>query len=432
LKIVDDLLHCDESHGRLTRQWARWLCFHRKYHALIYLSVVAWLGELAYGIMNQSAIQPYVKYIHLESSLGLIFATFLVVETAFKSPMGHLGDRLGRKPLIVGGAIISCITALLTSITSKLLPLLMLRACDGLACAAIWPTLMAAVGGSVEPEERTTAMSVVTFTYIAGVSFGPFLGGLANDLTGSKKASLYLVSAMFVVTAVVAFFLTPRRTKEDIKLEKSGEEHHISVSDILLGLKTIPDMMILAFMTFFAIGLLIPIVKFFGMDELGLSETGYGSLILPIAAAVGLASLGAGRLGDLWGKAKSVKAGLALAVIAMWGISFSKVVWQFGLAGMILGAGFVLAMPAWLALVSDIAAPRVRGAVIGALGTAQGIGAVIGAILGPKLYAGEAYTFHRVTLDPHYVPFFLSASSLTVALIVVAFSVRDHDSRRIG
>lgn len=431
MKTGDESLHRSERVERPGPR-ERWRNFYSNYHVLLYLSIVCGIGELAYGIMNQSAIQPYAKSIHLESDLGAIFVTFLIMETAFKSPMGHIGDILGRKPLIVGGAIISCVTALLTSVTTKLLPLLLLRACDGIACAAIWPTLMAAVGGSVEPEERTTAMSVVTFAYIAGVSFGPFLGGLANDYTGSKKTSFYLVSAMFVLTAVVAFFLIPRRTKEDLRAEKSDEGQHVKASDIILGLKTIPDMMTLAFLVFFAIGLLIPIVKLFGMDELGLTETGYGKLILPIAAAVGLASIGAGRLGDRWGKAKCVKAGLLLAMTAMWVISFSRFVLQFGLAGMLLGAGFVLAMPAWLALVSDIAAPRVRGAVIGALGTAQGIGAAIGAFIGPKLYAGDRIDILNTHVDPHYFPFILSASALTVALVLVVLSVRDHDSRHIG
>lgn len=412
------------------RVWEKYGQIYRTYHSLIYLSLVAAVAELAYGVMNQSAIPPYVEQIRLTAHIGLIYATFLVVETIFKSPMGHLGDRWGRRPLIVGGALVSCCTAIATAMTRSLSGLLVLRAIDGVASAAIWPTMIAAISSSVVPERRTTAMSALTVVYIGGVSLGPLLGGVANDSTHSKLTSFYVVSALFVVTALIAYFLTPRQSKEEAELH--AEERPPKFSDILVGVKAVPDMMVLAFLAFFAIGLMIPIVKLFAMDELGLTETGYGKLILPIAIAVGLASLVAGRLGDRWGKVRSVRLGIFLTALAMWAVSFSHQAWELGAAGVLLGIGFVIAMPAWLALVSDMAAPRMRGAVIGALGTAQGIGAVIGAALGSRLYESVKIAFCGLSFNPHYSPFVVSAMALTACLALVLVSMREGDTRRIG
>jgi MFS family permease len=175
----------------------------KKYHALLFLGIVSAVAELAYGVMNQSAIQPYVREIGLTAHLGIIYVMFLAVETAFKSPMGSLGDKLGRRPLIVGGALISCLTALGMASAHRLPYILALRAFDGVAAAAIWPTIIAAIGGSVPANRRSTAMGVMTVTYIIGVALGPFVGGLTNDYTGSKTASFYLVSILFLVTAVI-------------------------------------------------------------------------------------------------------------------------------------------------------------------------------------------------------------------------------------
>ena len=410
---------------------SRYFCLYRIYHTLFYLCVISAIGELSYGVMNQSAIQPYLQSIGLTGQLGLIMATFLVVETLLKSPMGHLGDRFGRRPLIVGGALISCMTALGMTMARTVSTILPLRALDGVAAAAIWPTLIAAVGGSVPPEKRTSAMSALTVTYIAGVAIGPLIGGITNDRTGSKIASFYLVSALFLFTAIIAFFFTPHMSKEDSAAAHSSESH-MKLGDFLISLKLIPDLIFLSFAAFFAVGLLMPIIKLFAMDELHLSETGYGAMIVPIALGVGLTSLAAGRVGDRWGKTLAVRVGISLTALGMWAAAFSHISWQFAIAGIVIGMGFVLAMPAWMALISDIAAPRVRGAVVGTLGTSQGIGAVIGAWLGAYLYATVGLTIFGMHITKQYLPFYISAVALTLCMIVGIASIKEHDTRRIG
>jgi len=403
----------------------------KRYQALLFLGIVSAIAELAYAVMNQSAIQPYVREIGLTTHLGIIYVMFLAVETAFKSPMGSLGDKLGRRPLIVGGALISCLTALGMAAAHKLEYILVLRAFDGLAAAAIWPTVIAAIGGSVPAERRSTAMGVMTVAYIIGISLGPFVGGFTNDYTNSRIASFYLVSLLFFITAVIAFFLTPQRSREDIEAHAAGEGK-LKIKDLLLGIKALPDMMLLAFMAFFGIGLLIPIVKLFAMDELHLSETGFGVLVLPIAIVVGVSSIALGNLGDRWGKVRSVRVGLFLSAFAMWGVASSNTAWQFAVAGILLGTGFVMAMPAWLALVADIAAPKARGAVIGALGTAQGIGAAAGAYVGPKLYDMQAINLAGVSVNPQYAPFIISAATLTICVVLGFVFVKENEVRRIG
>jgi len=77
-----------------------------------------------------------------------------------------------------------------------------------------------------------------------------------------------------------------------------------------------------------------------------------------------------------------------------------------------LGIGFLIAMPAWLALVSDLTSSANRGQVLGAVGMAQGFGAILGAVAAGYLYDG----FPRIPgIDPHVAPFALSAAMLTAA-----------------
>jgi DHA1 family multidrug resistance protein-like MFS transporter len=411
---------------------ARCRSFCETYGVLICLGITALFAELAYGILNQSAIPPYVQQIGLTAHIGLIYSVFLVVETVFKSPMGHLGDWLGRRPLIVAGALISSGTAFAMTLVNRLWALLILRAFDGLAAAAIWPTIITAMSGSLSTDRRTTAMSALTVAYIGGLAVGPLIGGIANDTTQSKLTSFYLVSGLFLLTALVAVFLTPRRSKEEMESTGPEARRGFKLSDVILGMIAIPDMMLLAFIAFLSMGLLIPIVKLFAMDEIGMSETGYGGLMFPIALAVAITSLAAGRLGDRWGKARSVRVGLGICALAMWAITMAHRPHELAAAGMLLGIGFVTAMPAWLALVSDMASPWVRGAVVGALGTAQGLGAVVGAYLGSQLYDKVELRFLSLEWNKHYSPFVVSAIALTTCFVLSMAFIRDGDKRRIG
>ncbi|MDH7482180.1 MAG: MFS transporter [Armatimonadota bacterium] len=411
---------------------ARYGNYLSTYRALACLGVVSLIAELAYAIINQSAIPPYVQEIGLTAHVGLIYAVFLGVETVFKSPLGSVGDRIGRKPLLVIGALVSSVTALVFTLTRDLWALLVLRSFDGLAAAAIWPTVTAAMSGSVDSSRRTTAMSVMIVTYISGLALGPLIGGLANDMTNSRLTSFYVVSGMFLVTALIAFFLTPCRSKEEMDASHGHDARQMRLSDLLIGLIAMPDMIFLALLAFFGIGLLIPIAKLFAMNEVGMSETKYGGLFLPVALGVASLSLFSGKLGDRWGKARSVRLGIALSALAMWAITGSSEVWEFALSAMFLGVGFVIAMPAWLALVSDMASPHSRGAVIGALGTAQGLGAVLGVASGSYLYKMVPLNFGFISFESHRTPFVVSALTLSLCFMLAVIFVHETEKRRIG
>ncbi len=411
---------------------ARYVNYFSTYSALACLGAVSLVAELAYGIINQSAIPPYIQEIGLTAHIGLIYAAFLGVETVFKSPLGSIGDRIGRKPLLVCGALISAATALGFTLTRKLWVLLVLRSFDGFAAAAIWPTITAAMSGSVSSNRRTTAMSVMIITYISGLALGPLVGGLANDLTDSRLTSFYVVSIMFVATALIAFFLTPNRSMEEKETAHGSDARPMRLSDLIFGLIAIPDMIFLALLAFFGIGLLIPVAKLFAMNEVGMSETQYGSLFLPVALGVASLSLFSGRLGDRWGKPRSVKLGIGLSALAMWAIASSSKVWELALASMLLGIGFVIAMPAWLALVADMASPLSRGAVIGGLGTAQGVGAVLGVTAGSYLYKMVPLNLGFINFESHRTPFVVSALVLTICLALAIIFVRHTEKRRIG
>ena len=413
---------------------------------LLSVVVVAGLAELAYSVMNISAMPVYLMFgLNYGASLVAAIGTaFLIAEALTKSPLGALGDRIGRKWLIVGGPVISVFTALLTLVVRAPISFVVLRVLDGLGAAALWPSALALISDVTPPERRSQAMSMFNVTYLIGVAFGPQIGGLVDDaarylmqtrgidlpLKSPYEASFYLVSLLFAITALTALIRIP-----DIRIHHRREDGelaaHPTVKEMLASIRRIPETLAIAFVTFFGIGLIMLIIKIFAMQQFNISERGFGALLLPPALLIAFASIKLGTLGDKIGNIKALRLGLGLCTASMWAILLLRTVWSLIIVGSLIGIGFVIAFPAWMAYITTNCDSRHRGAVVGAVGTAQGVGALLGAPLGGVLYQYVGLHIGRITISNHYMPFVACTLCLGIAWLLSIFTVRDKPQRMI-
>ncbi|HEY3417769.1 MAG TPA: MFS transporter [Armatimonadota bacterium] len=86
----------------------------------------------------------------------------------------------------------------------------------------------------------------------------------------------------------------------------------------------------------------------------------------------------------------------------------------------IIGIGFVLAYPSWMAIASEVAPDEIRGQVIGAIGMAEGIDAIFGVVLGPLLYISPWAAIRPLGISQENTPFYLSALLLTISTVLSA------------
>jgi MFS family permease len=290
-----------------------------------------------------------------------------------------------------------------------------LRVLDGIGAAMLWPAAFALMGNSVEDSERQQAMSLLNLCYMLGIALAPLSGGIVNDLAGVRWAGLVLSSGLFASAAVAVWWLIPGR--EPHEKVKAAEVHgEAGLSDFWRSMHQIPSFLILAIVVFAGIGFPMAIIKIFAQDEFAMSESKFGALVFPAAIAMAAFSVPLSKFGERIGKARAVHWGIGLCAAGLAFISlgafveFLRMPWALALGGIPLGMGFLLAIPAWMASVSDIDPGR-RGANIGAVMTAQGLGAIIGAPIGSALYdkaIGSRFFAMFPQLDPHlahYAPF---------------------------
>lgn len=390
------------------------------------LALVALFAQVGYATLNFSALVMWVQYdLQMGKHLGLILGTFMLTEALLRPWLGALGDRIGRKPLILIGPAMGIFTSVATIYVGHagpqlaLLFMILLRGLDGVGLAAFWPSAFAVVGDAVEEKSRGTAMSIVNGTGMAGIALGMLFGGIANDITKSHTGAFYFVSLVFLFTFLVGLILFPRETHRHIHEESPEERPHIPhTEEVRSALHLVPDMLVMGVVVFTAVGLLMPIVKLYAVEQLAMSETKFGAMAAPVAAILGLLAVPFGRLGDKLGKIVSFCYGLVICALAMWLIATLRSAMVLAVASAVLGVGFVMAFPAWMAIVSQAAPKERRGQVMGAVGMAQGIGAIIGVYFGPLIYSSDWMSLPRLGVVHYSLPFYLCAVMLSAATVM--------------
>ena len=444
-------------------------------------------AELGISVLNNSALPVYfIKGLHLTTKvMGLVLAGFYISESLFKSPLGVLADRIGRKPLMLGGAAITVFTPIMlismhydpASVTAVavLIAFGFLRALDGLGQAAMWPSLYAYIGDVVEEKKRGAAMGLLNVLYMLGSAFAFLVGGFADDSFGpwlTKQEtfgaaihrvghkihqsgshlterlhhhahalapaapvvpadhqpeyyfpSFYLASVLFAVAVISAMALRGKVKHQASHADQGGGES-ITRAEFLLVLRTVPQYLGIAFVTFMGIGCILPILKLFVLEQFHITETEFGVLVLPPALVIAAIAFPAGQLADRWGATRSVRLGFSLCALGLISIPILSALgagkYEFIAAATVMGVGFVIAFPAWLALLTVLGGENQRGTIFAAVSTAQGLGALIGLMIGSELYDAVG----------HVSPFIAAASFVSTGTLLSMVFIRGSAMKR--
>src|SRR6266571_4579828 len=134
-------------------------------------------------------------------SYALVFAGLLITG-------GVLGDRLGRKRVLIFGMVAFGATSALCSFASSPTQLIFFRALMGIGAAAVQPQTLSIIQNVFEPSERPKAIGIWAGAAGMAIAIGPIAGGAL--IKYFWWGSIFLVNVPFVIVGVVAiFFLVP-------------------------------------------------------------------------------------------------------------------------------------------------------------------------------------------------------------------------------
>ncbi|XXG31154.1 MAG: MFS transporter [Ferrovum myxofaciens] len=126
--------------------------------------------------------------------VGLALGIYGLTQAVLQIPLGWLSDRIGRKPVIMGGLLVFALGSFVAASAHTLEGITVGRAIQG--AGAIAAALIALTADLTSPENRTTAMAMI------GVTIG--LAFTASMALSPMLYPLIGVPGLFVLTGVLA------------------------------------------------------------------------------------------------------------------------------------------------------------------------------------------------------------------------------------
>jgi MFS family permease len=129
-----------------------------------------------------------------ESLIGLAIGIYGLAQAIFQIPFGLLSDRIGRKPLIVGGLLVFVLGSIIAASTTSIWDVILGRALQG--SGAIAAAVMALLSDLTREQNRTKAMAFIGISFGVTFAIAMVLGPIITHAFG--------LHALFWMIAVLA------------------------------------------------------------------------------------------------------------------------------------------------------------------------------------------------------------------------------------
>ena len=157
--------------------------------------------------------------------------------------MGTLGDRIGRRRLLLIGAVAFGAASVLAAFSFTAPMLIAARAILGVASATLAPSTLSLIRNMfLDPRERTFAVGVWIASFSAGGALGPLLGGLLLEHFWWGSVFLVNVPVMLLLLAVGPRLLPEYRDPNPGRLDPiSAALSLVAVLAVIYGIKRIAE-----------------------------------------------------------------------------------------------------------------------------------------------------------------------------------------------
>ncbi|NMG39241.1 MFS transporter [Chelativorans sp. ZYF759] len=153
--------------------------------------------------------------------------------------MGTLGDRIGRRRLLMIGAVAFGAASVLAAFSTSATMLIVARALLGLAAATLAPSTLSLISNMFhDARERTFAISVWIASFSAGAAIGPVVGGVLLNWFWWGSVFLIAVPVMVLLLVLAPLLLPEYRSPEAGRLDlTSAALSVLAVLGVIYGVK---------------------------------------------------------------------------------------------------------------------------------------------------------------------------------------------------
>jgi DHA1 family multidrug resistance protein-like MFS transporter len=249
------------------------------------------------------------------TSLGLLMASFAVMQFICAPVWGTLSDRYGRKPILIIGVMGNALSHLLFALSTELWMLFAARIMAGILSAATMPTAMAYITDSTSKEERAGGMGIVRAALGVGIICGPGLGGWFSSV--SLSFPFFLAAGLSALAVLPIVLALPESLPRERRTDRTDGVRGLNSG--LLGQALCGPMgflLVLAFLLSFGLTSFEGIFGLYALKLYGYGPERVGSIIVLIGViSVIMQGVITGPLSRRWGETFIIQVSLIVCAI---------------------------------------------------------------------------------------------------------------------
>jgi MFS transporter, DHA1 family, multidrug resistance protein len=317
---------------------------------------------------------------------GFLFAAPFLVQMLTAPLWGVLGDRHGRKIMVLRAMAGIGTTNVLSAFVSHVGQLLVIRAVQG-GVSGFVAAGNALVTASIPPHRMGAALGMLQTSLTAGGIIGPLFGGALADLVGYRNVFLITGATCFAAAAVVFFGAQEHATPARARTAGPGvwanvvfffQSPALRTTGMLLCTSQIAIMTVEPIFSVYVTTLRVPPERVATVAGVLFSVTGFAAM------------LGAplwGRTADRSGEQRVLVLTLGGAAVAYAAQFWAGTPWEVFVFRAALGFFSGGMLPPLYAIVARATPPERLGGIMGLTSSAIMLGSVIGPLLGGGLAA---------------------------------------------
>ncbi len=405
---------------------------------LVIIFITIFIDLVGFGIVIPVLPLYAERYHASETVIGLMLASYSMMQFVFAPILGRLSDRVGRRPVLLVSLLGTSLGFLLMGFAHRIpfgvalfglspvvVWLFLARIIDGISGGNI-STAQAYIADVTPPDERAKRFGLIGAAFGIGFIVGPTVGGLLGTI--SLRAPFWGAALLSLANAAYGFFILP----ESLPRERRSPFHWRRANPIgaIQMLRAHPQLFALGiagFLSMLAHDSLPTTFVLYSMYRYGWTERTIG-LILGVFGAALLVVQGGliGRVVAALGERTALAIGLACgaAGMAIYGLAPSGTLFMLGLP---LTALYGLANPSLQSMMTRRVGPSEQGQLQGANGSLNGIANMAAPILFTQIFALAVGRYRDLNLPGAPL---LVASLLFVAALAVGWYVTSEGDDR--
>ncbi len=348
---------------------------------LLCLSSVLFMGSFNMIIPE---LPNYITKMGGAEYKGLIISLFAFTAAVSRPFSGKLADLVGRRPVMVFGALAAAISSAIYPLISGLFAFFLLRLIHGLSTGFKPTGTTAYLADIVGDKNRGEALGMLGMAGSMGMAAGPAIG--------SAIALNFGLDIMFAVSSIVGFLSAACVIvmKESVSsTTRFNAKMLIIRKDEVIDKDVFPSSLVML-LTTYSFGMALTIIPDFS-DYLEVKNRGLFFTVMLIASIT--TRLFAGKASDRYGRVKLLLMGTATLTVTMiiLALTYSHLVFFIG--AVFFGIATGINSPTLFAWTVDLANPEKRGKAIATMFIALETGILTGALLSAELYGNNPTGF---------------------------------------